>query len=63
MRARGVRPGLSWGSAPPALRLRWARLACAKHIAPSGVGLLAAAAALLALATAPLILRPSSSIR
>ena len=44
MRARGVRPGLSWGSAPPALRLRWARLDCDKYIEPNDVTLLAAEA-------------------
>ena len=44
MRVRGVRPGLSWGSAPPALRLRWARLDCDKYIQPSDVKLLAAEA-------------------
>ena len=44
VRARGVRPGVSWGSAPPALRLRWARLDCDKYIEPSDVTLLAAEA-------------------
>ena len=44
VRARGVRPGSSWGGAPAALRRRWARLDCEKYILAEDVALLAATA-------------------